>query len=119
MRTSIFPHKRSDGNFSVAIRYLLFGGDTAIRAIQEHVNTWAESKKSRDGLDLAAELEFPPRVELVDPQTIQIVFECRSSAFLWKGLMVELAGELRTVDGIERLGFWDLVTGIAHPASLA
>jgi hypothetical protein len=113
----IFPRKRADGTFSVAIRYSL-SRDEAITAAQDRINGWMERKSERDNLDVTTELARPPVVDVIDAQTMQVVFDCRSTSTLWKGLMVELSRELSTINGMERLGFWDLVTGFAHPASI-
>jgi hypothetical protein len=86
--------------------------------VQNYINGWIERKNERDDLDVTTELVCPPRLDVIDSQTMHVVFEGRSSSILWKGLMVELARELSTINGIERLGFWDLVTGQAHPASI-
>jgi hypothetical protein len=117
MNDSVFPQRRADGSFSVAIRYLVSQED-AVRAAQSRVSGWMQ-RKILDGLDVTTEFSQPPRVDRIDPQTMQIVLNCPQSSVLWKGLMVELAQDLSTIDGIRRLGFWDLVTGLAHPASLA
>ena len=87
-------------------------------AARDRINGWIERKNERDNLDVTTELAHPPSVDVIDAQTMQVVFDGRSTSTLWKGLIVELARELGTINGIERLGFWDLVTGFAHPASI-
>jgi hypothetical protein len=82
------------------------------------LDDWIERKVTVDHVDMDSEFTTPPQVSAVDVSVLQIIFECTSNAFLWKGLMVELARELDMVDGIERVGFWDLVAGAAHPASV-
>jgi len=113
----VFPRRRAGGSFSVAIRYAV-SDSGAVQVAQERISSWIGRKKSGNNLDIATELASPPKTDLIDSQTMQVVFDCRSSSALWKGLMVELAQELSTIGGIERLGFWDLVTGLPHPASI-
>ena len=117
MSDSIFPCRRADESFSVAIKYTVSRSD-AVRAARHLVNGWIEMKRNRDHLEMATEFTHPPRVDSIDSRTMQIVLDCRPGSVLWKGLMIELARMLDGVEGIERSGFWDLVTGLAHPASI-
>jgi hypothetical protein len=117
MTDLVFPSRREDGTFSVAIRYSV-STDEAVSAVRCRITGWIERKSERDDLDIATELAQPPSVEVIDAQTIQVVFDGRPTSILWKGLMIEVAQELSTIDGLERLGFWDLVTGLPHPASI-
>lgn len=117
MTGRIFPRRRDDGSFSVAIRYAILR-DEAVTTARDHVEAWVRMKEGIDLPALREEFTQVPHVELLDGSTLDVVFECSSSATLWKGLMIELAGELRTINGIRRSGFWDLVTGRPHPASL-
>ena len=117
MSPSIFPKRRADGSFSVAVRYAVLQGD-AIQGVRDRVAGWVERKETVDHLDVAAEFIRPPYVDVLDSSVMQVVFDCVPPSALWKGLMVELASELNTVNGIKRLGFWDLVAGVVHPASV-
>jgi hypothetical protein len=113
----LFPQKRADGSFCVAIRFAVLREDAA-REVRERLQDWIEKKEQVDHLDMAEEFTRPPFADVAEPSSIQIVFEGKPSSTLWKGLMIELARELGSVGGIRRLGFWDLVTGVSHPASV-
>jgi hypothetical protein len=117
MNDALFPQRRADGSFSVAARFRISDGGT-LQAFQKSIDEWVQVKRHQDGIDVSTELAGAPSVELVDSQTVQIVLHCRSSSKLWKGLLVEIVKQVRTFDGVAFIGFWDVVTGRAHPASV-
>jgi hypothetical protein len=117
MTNSLFPQRRGDGSFSVAVRYML-ADSAAERALRQAVASWIQRKEEADHVDVGGEFVLPPRVEVVDRSCVQVVFDCPRNAVLWKGLMVELVRELDGIGRVRRTGFWDLVTGLPHPASI-
>lgn len=117
MDQPIFPQRLADGSFSVAIRYTV--SDAAAAAtVRRIISEWINDKRHRDQLDVVAELGSSPTVVLIDSRTMQIVLNCQPASTLWKGLLVELTRRMDGVQDIKRIGFWDLVTGLAHPASI-
>ena len=117
MDDSMFPQLRANGSLSVAIRYSMSDRDT-IRAAQRVIADWIQSKLDLNHYDVVGDLGQAPTVNVVDPETIQVVLDCQSSSTLWKGFMIELTIELDKIPGTRRLGFWDLVAGQPHPASI-
>lgn len=50
---------------------------------------------------------------------MEVIFDGRPHARLWKGLMVELIQEIKSsVSDVAFEGVWDLVADVPHPASL-
>jgi hypothetical protein len=47
-----------------------------------------------------------------------VVFDGRPGSQLWKGLLVDLTRDLTSEGSVALTGFWDLVAGHPHPASL-
>ena len=117
-----FPQRRDDGTFSVAARYRVTadaaGVAESVRAMLDH---WLRKKTDVDRVDLRSEFATLPHVETVDsPDTgdIIVVFDGLATSVLWKGLMVEMVREAEAIEGLAFAGFWDLVNGRPHPASI-
>lgn len=116
MAGQLFPRERDDGSFTVAARFTVPNAD-ARDLIRQRVSTWVAGRVEREQVDVLADLSSLPRVEEVDSSTADVVFEGRPGSRLWKGFMVELTQELS--DGQAAfVGFWDLVAGKPHPASV-
>ncbi|GIH02979.1 hypothetical protein Rhe02_10460 [Rhizocola hellebori] len=86
-----------------------------VQTAQDRLRVWTEHKATH--VDMDREFVRAPFVDAPDPSTMQVIFDCRPSAVLWKGLMIEVVNQLDSAEGIRRIGFWDLITNLAHPAS--
>jgi|SRR5579859_2817245 len=64
------------------------------------------------------DLSSPPRIEQIDPTTVDVIVEEQPGSRLWKGLLVDLTRDPTSQESAALTGFWDLVTGQPHPASL-
>ena len=117
MTHPLFPRRRADGTFTVAVRYAITSAESTSN-MQSTLDRWLRSKVDEHGLNISSEMSGTPQLSMVDADAVQVVFECVADAVLWKGLLVELTTELDQVPGTTRTGFWDLVAGQAHPASL-
>lgn len=113
----LFPHRREDGTFSVAIRYRLPAAGIAV-AIRSALDAWLTKKVDVHRVDMEKEFASLPHVDIEDSGDVLIVFDGLRTSVLWKGLMVEVAREMEPIEGAEFAGFWDLVTGRPHPGSV-
>ena len=112
----LFPRKRDDGSFTVAARLTLTTAE-AHEVVRRQLTQWI-IRHNDDGHDLLLDLSSLPRIEPIDPPTVDVVFEGRPGSQLWKGLLVDLTRTLTSEGSVDLTGFWDLVAGHPHPASL-
>ena len=113
----LFPSRRNDGSLSVSARYSV--SDTGQKKlIQDYVAQWTIGRpsRSRDGLRRAL-VRDPYVVERVDGR-LDIVLDVRPGSRMWKNYMALLVRDVPHLPGITYEGFWDLVTGKVHPASV-
>ncbi|MFI9386342.1 hypothetical protein [Kutzneria sp. NPDC052558] len=116
MTETLFPQRRNDGTFTVAVRYAV--PDVAsLPAMREALDGWLQQKTGGHDRTLLSEFATRPHLDSVDAGTVQVVLDCLASAALWKGFMIEITKTLDDSPGVTRLGFWDLVSGQPHPAS--
>jgi hypothetical protein len=113
----LFPQRRHDGSFSVAARFSA-GSDDALKAARDYVAAWLDRKTGNEHVNFGEEFRRPIRVEPVGKHGFDIVFDCHPHSVMWKGWMVELTQRVRWIPGITFQGFWDLVSGAPHPASV-
>jgi len=116
MAGQLFPRTRDDGSFTVAARLTLSTAD-AHEVVRRQLTQWI-TRHSDDSHDLLLELSSLPRIEPIDPTTVDVVFDGRPGSQLWKGLLVDLTRDLTSEGSVALTGFWDLVAGHPHPASL-
>ena len=115
----LFPQRRDDGTFSVAIRYQVPAAETGVPdAIRGALGRWLAKKVDVHHVDLEKEFAVPPHVDVKESGDVLVVFDGLRTSFLWKGLMVEVAREMEPIEGAVFVGFWDLVTGRPHPGSV-
>lgn len=117
MAERLFPQTRDDGSFSVAAR-LRLNGVGAHDLVSRQVAEWITRQADSEHVDLLTELSSLPRIEQIDPTTVDVIFEGRPGFPLWKGLLVDLTRELTSEGSATLIGFWDLVAGHPHPASI-
>jgi hypothetical protein len=117
MAERVFPRTREDGSFTVAARFTLSQADAA-DLVSRQLGEWITQQNSTEHVDLLADLSSLPRIELVDPTTVDLIFEGRPGSQLWKGLLVDLTKQLTSRAPATLIGFWDLVAGRPHPASV-
>lgn len=118
MAPAVFPQLREDGSFAVAARFRTHSGSAA-SAVRDQITRWSERKTLVDGVDLRSEFESPVSVSVISEQELDVIFDCRPNARLWKGLMVELIQQIKsTVSDVSYEGVWDLVASIQHPGTL-
>ena len=119
MPRPLFPQRRDDGTFSVAIRYRVPAGDPeVVDSLRSALARWLAEKTDVHHVDLKTEFAVVPHVDVEESGDVLVVFDGLPTSFLWKGLMVEASRELELIDGADFAGFWDLVTGRPHPASV-
>jgi hypothetical protein len=114
MVEQLFPRARDDGSITVAARLTLTGTDAYAR-VGQLLTQW--STRHADD-DLLRDLSSPPRIEQIDPTTVDVIIEGRPGSRLWKGLLIDLTRDLTSQGSAALTGFWDLVAGQPHPASL-
>lgn len=117
MAERVFPRTREDGSFTVAARFTLNQADAA-DLVRRQLGEWITRHDSTEHVDLLADLSSLPRIELIDPTTVDVIFEGRPGSQLWKGLLVDLTKQLTSKAPATLISFWDLVAGHPHPASL-
>jgi hypothetical protein len=114
---ALFPHQRDDGSFTVAARFAVSGADTT-ESVRRRLAAWVSARNADWPDGLLGDFFSPPEIHQAGPDTLDVVFEGRPGSRMWKGWMVDLTRELRSVEGTAFAGFWDLVTGRSHPASV-
>jgi hypothetical protein len=117
MRPALFPRRRPDGTFTVAASFSL--ADSSLRSlVGEQVSTWALEKRTA-GIDLDREFSSLPRVEGIEDDRVDVVFDGRKDSTTWKDWLIDLSRRIRdSSDQVTFEGFFDRVSGTAHPASL-
>lgn len=117
MAAVAFPQLRADGSFAVGARFRMHSGSAA-SAVSDQIARWTERKTRVNGADLRSEFGSV-RVSIISERELEVIFDGRPHARLWKGLMVELIQEIKSsVSDAAFEGVWDLVADIPHPASL-
>ena len=117
MNRAIFPSRRKDGSLSVAARYSV--SDTSQKKlIQDYVARWTIEKPSRNRAGIRRALVKDPYVVDRGDGRLDIVFDGRPGSRVWKDYLLLLVKDVPRVSGIAFEGFWDLVAGTVHPASI-
>lgn len=112
-----FPSRRADGGARVSAVFTMSSSDQR-GALEDGLRRWL-SRKEEYGVDLVLDLTENPWLEDREDGAIQVVFEIQPESVLWKAWLVELTAELSTAAGIKFVGFWDLIAGVPHPASIS
>jgi hypothetical protein len=113
----LFPRTRDDGGVTVAAR-LRLNGVGAHDLVSRQAAEWITRQTDSEHVDLLTELSSLPRIEQIDPTTVDVIFDGRPGSPLWKGLLIDLTRELTSQGSATLIGFWDLVAGHPHPASI-
>jgi hypothetical protein len=111
-----FPAKRDDGSFSVAAQYEA-AAEITVSSVQTELERLVQ-RMSECSHVFSFEDEFTsmPVAEARD-DLIEVVFHGRPGSSLWKDRLVALCLDLdKSISGLKRLGFRDLVSGRPHPS---
>jgi hypothetical protein len=118
MQQPRFPRTREDGSITVAARFSVAEIAT-LRCVQDFVAGWLRGLTATGHVDLLEEMTVLPHVLATEPASIDVVFDGRSGSRRWKDWLVLLTRDLTTsLPELKFVGFCDLVSGTAHPASV-